>query len=84
MIESDGEGIRSGGRAGNEGVWCMTGPVKVWLHFGVSTSMSSPKGKGFSCLLSRRCQMKTPRVSSRMLMSAQAAIPPIAPMLSLQ
>jgi hypothetical protein len=27
IIEFEGDGIRSGGSAGREGVWCTTGPV---------------------------------------------------------
>ena len=87
MIESEGEGIRSGGKAGNEGVWCTTGPVPeiICSLFEISTSMPpAPKGEGFFWLLSRRCQMNTPRRIRKMLRAAQAAIPPIAPALNLQ
>ena len=86
IIVSEGEGIRSGGSAGREGVWCVTGPVpKESSVCMISTCPSLLlTGEESPWLLSRRRQTNTPESISRMLRTRQATIPPVAPPISLR
>lgn len=86
IIELEGEGIRSGGSPGREGVWGTTGPVpgKCSL-FKVSMSLRFLlAGEDSPWFPSRRRQMNTPRRTRKILRTTQATIPPIAPPLNLQ